>query len=248
MSLEQLESRVRMLTGYAIVSTLLIIGLLLTATTTERRAQFDVIDVERINVRKPDGKLSMVISNEARMPGVIHGGEEWSSRDSISGMIFYNGDGDETGGLTYGSSRTDSTFYTFGHLSFDGYEQDQTLVLNYAEDWENGERTRRLGGLRFVDRDVPGGSERRLEAVQKLRTGTPEELEAAREWLKENNRYGEDWANRVVIGAIDGRAYLGLNDPQGRERIRATVDSTGVARVELLDADGDPAKAVTSGD
>ena len=33
--------------------------------------RFDEIDVHRINVREPDGTLRMVISNHARLPGVI---------------------------------------------------------------------------------------------------------------------------------------------------------------------------------
>jgi hypothetical protein len=37
----------------------------------QRVQQFDEIDVHRINVREPDGTLRMVISNRARLPGVI---------------------------------------------------------------------------------------------------------------------------------------------------------------------------------
>ena len=41
-----------------------------------RVQQFDEIDVHRINVREPDGTLRMVISNHARLPGVIVRGKE----------------------------------------------------------------------------------------------------------------------------------------------------------------------------
>lgn len=236
-----------MLVLYALAATLLAVGFAVAASRPGRRASFDEIDVERINVRKPDGRLSLVISNEARMPGVVHGGREYPPhRPGASGLVFYNGDGDETGGLSWGSTRTDTTFRTFGHLSFDGVNQDQTLVLTYSEEWAGGERTSRGGALRFVDRDVPGGAERTAHELERLRSGTPEEQAEARRWVDENLRYGETWSNRLVVGAVDGTAYLGLNDPQARPRLRATVTDVGVARVEVLGDDGDVLHVVTS--
>ena len=38
--------------------------------------RFDEIDVHRVNVREPDGTLRLVISNDARLPGVIVRGKE----------------------------------------------------------------------------------------------------------------------------------------------------------------------------
>lgn len=154
------------------------------------------------------------------------------------------GDGDETGGLTFGSARTDTTFSTFGHLSFDGYEQDQTVVLNDHEQWEHGERTQRAGGLRFVDRDVPGGAEARLQAAEKLRSDSPAMQAEGRAWLNENNRYGQNWSNRVVLGVIDGRAYLGLNDPQAQPRLEASVSPGGDVALVTRDAASDVVQTV----
>ena len=232
-----------MLAVFAVSALLLAV----TASRPERRGRFSEIDVERINVRKPDGRLSLVITNEARMPGVVHGDQEFTPhRPDTAGLVFYNGDGDETGGLTWGSTRTDTARTSFGHLSFDGIDQDQTLVLSYSEAWDDGERTTRGGALRFVDRDVPGGVARTARELERARTGTPDEQAEARRWIEQNLGYGDTWSNRVVVGSIDGRAYLGLNDPHARERVRATVDAEGVARVEILDERGGVLHAVTS--
>lgn len=232
-----------MLAAYAAVATVLLVAAV--AVRPERRGRFSEIDVERINVRKPDGRLSLVVTNEARMPGVVHDGHEFAPhRPGASGLVFYDGDGDECGGLTWGSTRTETARTQFGHLSFDGVDQDQTLVLSYSEAWEGGRRTTRGGALRFVDRDVPGGAARTAREVERRRTGTPEEQAEAERWLAENTRYGEAWSNRVVVGSVDGRAYLGLNDPQARERVRATVDAGGVARVEVLDGRGGVVRAL----
>ena len=234
-----------MLATYAVAATVLLIAI--AASRRERRGRFDVIDVERINVRKPNGRLSLVITNEARMPGGVHGDREFTPhRPDTAGLVFYNGDGDETGGLTWGSTRRGAARTSFGHLSFDGIDQDQTLVLSYSEAWEDGERTERGGALRFVDRDVPGGIERTAHELDRAQTGTPDEQADAREWSGQNLRYGDTWSNRVVVGSIDGRAYVGLNDPQARERVCATVDAEGVARVEILDERGGVRHSVAS--
>ena len=217
-----------MLTAYAICSTLLLTAVVLLAATSERRASFDEIDVERINVRKPDGRLSLVISNETRMPGVILGHQEYGPKKGRSGLVFYDGAGDEMGGLTYGSRTDDGVLTHSGHLAFDARGSDQALDLAYSETWEGNERTSRTAGLRLIDRAPSTPTERRARFEA---TG---EGDAA----GSGGQYGVDWSNRVVIGTVDGTAYLGLNDAKARERIRAVVGAEGAPRVEILDGDG----------
>lgn len=68
--------------------------------------QFDQIDVQRINVREPDGTLRMVISNHAHLPGVITRSKEvGQSNRPYAGMLFYNDEGTENGGLVFGGRR-----------------------------------------------------------------------------------------------------------------------------------------------
>ena len=241
----QIQFRLRLLTAWAGATTLLLCAMVISGAASERNATFDVIDVERINVRKPDGRLSAVLSAEARMPGVIYQGREVNDREGVSGLLFYNGDGDETGALTWGSTRTDTSITTFGHLSFDGYEQDQTVVLAFDERYSHGERTSVAGGLRFIDRERPDDPGARYEAALQLRSEDAEERERGRTWFRENNRYGEDWANRVVVGSMDGVAFLALNDRQSRARVRASVGPDGEPRVELLDAEGEVVRSLT---
>jgi hypothetical protein len=60
----------------------------------------DEIQVHRINVVEPNGSLRMVISNRARLPGMIVKGKEQPKSDRPqAGMIFYNDGGSENGGL-----------------------------------------------------------------------------------------------------------------------------------------------------
>jgi hypothetical protein len=64
-------------------------------------AKFEEIDVGRINIREPDGKLRMVISNREQFPGEPwKGGEKpRPDRRTMAGMLFINDEGTENGGL-----------------------------------------------------------------------------------------------------------------------------------------------------
>ena len=48
-------------------------------------------------------------------------------------MIFFNEAGDEVGGLIYESERRDSAYRAFGHLSFDQWQQNQVVAVQYQD-------------------------------------------------------------------------------------------------------------------
>jgi hypothetical protein len=66
-----LERDVRFLKRYAIVTTTMLAVLSVAAFTRSSRgnAKLDEIDVERINIREPNGNYRMVISNRPRSIG-----------------------------------------------------------------------------------------------------------------------------------------------------------------------------------
>ena len=52
-------------------------------------------------------------------------------------MIFYNDEGTENGGLIWGGNKgKDGKISSYGHLSFDNYEQDQVMVIEGNQDEE----------------------------------------------------------------------------------------------------------------
>ena len=70
-----------------------------------------------------------------------------------AGMIFYNDEGTENGGLIFGGERSkDGTKQSYGHLSFDAYEQDQTMVLE--SDQSGGDRQTRLQITDYPDYSI----------------------------------------------------------------------------------------------
>jgi hypothetical protein len=125
----------------------------------ERVQQFDEIDVHRINVREPDGTLRMVVSNHARLPGVMTRGTERPPVDRpYAGMLFYNDEGTENGGLVFGGHRNANGEVVDSGvaLSFDRYgASSQFVQLAGVQDSKN-----HIVGLTLSDTDATGSRRR----------------------------------------------------------------------------------------
>src|ERR1700761_3992765 len=90
----------------AVVSTVLLAVVVMGAKKGVQ--EFDELRVHRIDVVEPDGTLRMVISNKDRLPPVIIQGKEHpenGERRPQAGMIFYNDEGTENGGLIFGGHK-----------------------------------------------------------------------------------------------------------------------------------------------
>ena len=71
----------KILVAYSTVLTTVLAGFMVAGSMAVKTQHFDEIDVRRINVREPDGTLRLVISNRARLPGVIVRGKEQPTVD-----------------------------------------------------------------------------------------------------------------------------------------------------------------------
>src|SRR5438128_11716045 len=131
----RLEKQVRFLKIYAIVATLVCAVFLLTAFTLQNRQQkFQEINVERINVVEKDGSLRLVISNNERSPGPIERGKPFGyPGGSRAGMILYNEEGTENGGLIFSGKKENGKTSAYGSLTFDQYDRDQVVALQYGD-------------------------------------------------------------------------------------------------------------------
>ena len=121
----------------AVLSTVFAVVLL--AGATGRRSQFDEIQVHRIDVVEPDGTLRMVISNKDRLPPVIVKGKEhpeFGEPRPQAGMLFYNDEGSENGGLIFGGRKNaqGEIVDSGGSLSFDKYGANQVVQLAGVDD------------------------------------------------------------------------------------------------------------------
>jgi hypothetical protein len=182
----------------AIVSTVLLAVLLMGANKPQLQA-FDEIRVHRIDVVEPDGTLRMVISNKDRLPPVIIKGVE---RPEIgeprpqAGMIFYNDEGSENGGLIFGGRKNDKgeVVDSGGSLSFDKYGAGQIVQLAGVDDKND----------RFAGLGVNDGKKRVWVGEQ---DGSIASVTLA----------GADGKKRIAIQVTaDGTPSLAFYDAQGR--------------------------------
>ncbi|MFZ0640983.1 MAG: hypothetical protein WA020_02260 [Candidatus Acidiferrales bacterium] len=217
-----MEKELRLWKAYATFTTLLIVVLVGSAfALEEQKTKFTEIDVQRINVVEPDGTLRMVISDKTKFPGIIIKGKESPHPDrSTAGMLFFNDEGTENGGLIFGGMKDkNGAVSSYGHLSFDRYLQDQVFTIDAEE-----EGKQKRSGLSIVDDpDWP---------ITDL-LNTPR----------------DDWQNffkthapprqRIYLGrSPDDSASLTLRDKDGNSRIVIKVNPDGSPVIQFLDAAG----------
>jgi hypothetical protein len=233
----QIQRELRLLKGYALVTTVMLSVLTLGAfRRSERREKFTEIDVERINVVEPDGKYRMVISNRPRSIGPIYKGKPFGyAGGGRPGIIFFNDEGTENGGLTFeGKQSADGKVHASTHMSFDQFNSDQVLNLDYAEN-----DTQRLVGISMLDRakvDIMQMVAER-DSIKKIADSSAQ-AEAMRRWAGPRNGVPLA-ARRVFLGRNETKAaLLTLADQNGKTRIRLAVDSAGTPSLEFLDDAG----------
>jgi len=208
--------------------------------------RFAEIDVERINVIAPNGKPRLVISNAERAPDVIINGKTYHrSGSNEAGMIFYNEEGSENGGMGFSGRTHDGHVSAGAGFMFDQYGQDQTVGLTYNE--QDG---RRSAGLRVWDR--PNQSVTVLaDMVEpiKLMPDGPEKTRRMAAVRDSATKLGLGGAQRVFVGKqSDKTATVVLADAQSRPRLRMVVDSAGAARIEFLDDAGKVIRTLSASD
>ena len=221
------------LRAYAVLTSLVLVVLAAAAFRQAAPAKsLGEITVERINVVDANGTLRMVISNKDRMhPGVMDGVTIARPRP-VSGMLFFNDEGDEVGGLTYTGTVAGGRGRANAGIMFDQLKQDQTIGITYAEG--NGQRS---AGLQVWDRsDTVRLSEliTKLNAANTLPAGA--ERDAA---LAKVRAEAPPGPRRLFVGKTQDKAStVILSDGDGRPRLRLTVDATGNPRIEFLDEAG----------
>lgn len=199
-----------------------------------QRPHFEEIDVERINVVEKDGTLRMTLSNGARMPDPVIGGKSYPLRSGSkarAGIIFFNEEGNENGGLTFsGTSKGQSE-----GLTFDQTNQDEVVTLGY-----DGTEHRHQGAFEVLDRpDTPISILADSMMVMRALPDGPEKTQRMKAFQDAMEKSGQRDVVRLRAGKTpDKTSAVTLSDPKGRPRLRLQVDSSGTASIDFLDADG----------
>ena len=211
--------------SYSIFLTLLIVYLLFSNfKLKDSITKFEEITVERINVVEKNGDLKMVISNAERQhPGMIDG-KELAPRKRAPGMIFFNEEQDEIGGLIYcGNSNL--------VLSLDQYKSDQVMQVSHLTNIEGNNRY----GIQIWERDKNMPIPKRIRVQDSLLAAGVSQ-DQMREKLIEANHGKLLSAERMFVGRnYDKEAGLFIKDEYGIDRLRIYVDSLNQPRLEVLD-------------
>ncbi|MGY3038991.1 hypothetical protein ACVWWQ_000578 [Rhodanobacter sp. TND4EL1] len=232
----------RFLMIYAgVLTTVFAVTVLSGFVQTPRKLSLDQLDVQRINVREPDGTLRLVISDAASAPGIYIKGKEYPHPNrKVAGMTFYNDEGSENGGLIFGGEKDkDGTKESHGHLSFDAYEQDQTMALDSHQ-----EKDGRYTKLQF--NDYPDYSI--LEEIQLMTSIKDLPMDQQKARLKAFfDKHGGP-TRRMLLGRnTDGSVQLAMNDLQGRPRIVMKVARDGSPSLQMMDGNGKVTSELVAG-
>lgn len=236
-AVSKLQRQMRILQTYAVASTLVVGAVLfIAAKQPDKNAKFRTIDVQRINVREPDGTLRLAIFNNALSPAPIMNGKSDPNRAGHrgAGLMFYNDEGSENGGLTYGGKTVNGQPMADSGLMFDQYNQDQVVGLTYQQ-----QGTKRKSGLEVWSRPTTPLTDLIAEvtAMEKMPAG-PEKT-AAMKKLMAQKASGALGTSRVFVGRdLNNNATVTLADKTGKPRIEMTVAPDGSAHLNFLDASG----------
>jgi hypothetical protein len=223
----------RFLAIYAGVLTLVFAITVVCGFAAPRNKTFDQITVHRINLVEPDGTPRLIISDRTEFPGAYIRGKEYPrpDRNDAAGMLFMNDEATENGGMLWGGRKnSDGKIESFGHLSFDQYDQDQIFTIDSGREGED-----KFSGIQIDDRgDYP--IQEGIEEGSRI-TALPQDQQEVERKKFLAMHTGD--ANRIYLGrSPDKSASLRMKDEQGRDRLVLRVNADGNPVIQFLDADG----------
>ncbi|WP_294219597.1 hypothetical protein [uncultured Chryseobacterium sp.] len=142
----------RFLFVYSIIVSAVLIGavIILYKQSDSSYKQVKELVAQQIKIVEPDGTIRLLLSNRILFPGtsMTVNGKIISEERPQAGMLFYNDEGAENGGLIFGGHKNNKNKVVDagGSLSFDRYAGNQEVQLIGVNDSEN-----RFAGLRISD-------------------------------------------------------------------------------------------------
>lgn len=217
----------RLLKAYALVmSALLIVTWFSAFTRAAGKPRFDEITAKQIVFVDSAGKVRARIGADLRKAG-------------LAGLLFYNEEGTEAGGLMYSGKRDkDGKIDAGSLLTMDQFKSDQIVTLDY---YHAGDKKRQ--GLTISDRpdSLSAQAQEVLRALGQALASAKSEADAQalrRDYLSRLPAR-DIVARRLFAGRdFEGSSLVTLSDPDGNPRLRLKVDKLGKASIVFLDPSG----------
>lgn len=183
----------------------------------------------RVDVVERDGTPRLSLSNAKQAPDTTLAGEVLTKGRERPGVIFYNEQGDECGGITYGGRRTpDGRIEAGGVVTMDRFDNDQIVALFYQDGPEG-----HSAGLQIVDRP-----EFSLPSAIKL----AREIDAMPDGQEKDEAAAAFYAGipfgsmRMVLGLLPGgESGFELCDGDSKPRIRIAVPDQDEPSIRIAD-------------
>ena len=196
-----------------------------------------VIDAERINIRESDGTIKAVLANSAAFSG--EGQRAQDGGVPFSGLMFYNQEGVEEGGLVYDGKSTPTGQNAEVSLTFDQYRQDQNIYLHH-EEHKDANETSIDDGLTInsrPDHTAIKAEYRAYETINKLPKADQDaaKLKALQDGVISTRRlfFGDQRGNKN--GTPFDNAGLFIKNRWGKDAMKIYVDYSNVPHLEVYD-------------
>lgn len=235
--MKKLEKRVQLLTYYAMFSSFGILAFIFSSfTEKEKKVNLDELTVKRINIIENDGTIRMVLANKEKQHSGRMDNKDWENRERHSGMIFFNDEGDECGGLIYGVKESKGKINSGMSLTMDKYKDDQVVQILNNESYHNEKETRSERGI--IIKSYPENSHiiKRNEALS-----VAEKIEDPNTRKNEIRKIMKEMGpkQRLFLGQTAGNSSaLILADKEGTPKIMLFVDDQGTPQFQVMDEKG----------
>lgn len=203
---------------------------------------FETIDVQRINVVEADGTVKMIVTNAGLFPNgeeQINGRGTNVERKKRAGMLFFNEDGIECGGLIYDGEKKENGHSSGLSLTFDQYDGDQVMQL-LTTDSQKGDERYVSSSLVFNDRPQKESQEKTREIMEELgqlRKTDPDLFKKKYQDYQEQELIGG--APRIMLGKSRSQNNgLFLFDDKGLPRAMFYIDKDNNPKLEAFDQQG----------
>jgi hypothetical protein len=200
------------------------------------RQKVKILEAERIDIRERDGTLKAALSNSE---GFNEGQRAERGKVDFSGLMFYNEEGQEEGGLVYSGKGTPSGQNADVTLTMDQFRQDQNVYLHH-EEHKDGQDLRVEDGLSINARPDWTGVKQEYSIYGDMDKLAPEQKDDLR---LRSLQVGKISSNRLFFGvkrgSDHGLAYddtgLFIKNKWGRNAIKLFVDDDNKPHFEIYD-------------
>lgn len=177
----------------------------------------------------------MVLSNETRQHSGRLNGEDWEHRDRPAGIIFFNTEGDECGGLIFDGQTVDGKTNSGMSFTMDQYLNDQVIQIMNS-DYIEGDKSSCVRGITI--NDIPLGANlghtmKKYKELEKIENEAERNQKIKELFDKEGSK------PRLFMGRTNNSSSgLFLADSTGNYKLKIYVDKHGNAKIISYDEDG----------